>query len=380
MATTIILPTTNVVRKKKKITNRPAKSWFLTWNNYSALDRDAIWTWMQENGKTGVLGQEGKDNTRHLQGIVVLKKTWRFSGLKKAWSKVHWEITRKTSAALEYCRKEKNFVEFGTTNAHRTDLSSARKAIRGHLLWTDVCNDEELDHIMAKYPRWVAMVWNNRGKNPMTGFLPRKWQAQVIAQVTSPPDDRTILWIYDPAGGAGKSTLLRFLQRNHNAVILGGRTGDILYGYRGQKIVMFDYTRAADPEKFHYGCMEALKNGSFFVSKYDSHDVCRPYNIWVVVFSNHMPLKNKFTADRLEIITLSKIIAPIFHLAGSKRKTPEVETADTLYSADINASPLPGNQEAMPDYTADTLSQDAQPLAQYIPGPHANCDCVTGFT
>jgi ubiquinone biosynthesis protein COQ9 len=70
--------------------------------------------------------------------------------------------------------------------------------------------------------------------------------------------DRQILFVVDMEGGQGKSFLTDFLIAKHDAIAFdNGKTADIKYGYKGQKIVVFDLCRS-ETEYINYGVIENI--------------------------------------------------------------------------------------------------------------------------
>lgn len=103
------------------------RRWVFTLNNYTENDILAISSW--ESTYT-IFGREiGDSGTPHLQGFVVFPKTKRLSALKKIHNRCHWEVARGTSLqAFDYCKKDGDYVEFGTfpaSQGRRNDLEAA---------------------------------------------------------------------------------------------------------------------------------------------------------------------------------------------------------------------------------------------------------------
>ena len=135
-------------------------------------------------------------------------------------------------------------------------------------------------------------------------FVPRQWQSRVLDLVSSPADDRSIVWVYDPAGGNGKSRLGTHLCLAMSGIELSGTLNDMKLAYSQYKspIVIFDVSRAqADMSNHLYSMAECLKNGRFFSSKYQSRPVFfEPPH--VIFFSNSMFESDKWTVDRVQLI------------------------------------------------------------------------------
>lgn len=137
-----------------------------------------------------------------------------------------------------------------------------------------------------------------------------EWQQDILNVITCPdsdPDDRKILWVYDPKGCAGKTTLMRYILTNiGDAICLSGKVTDMAYAYEGHRIVMFDIARSEKEYMEHfYVFAEKLKGGVIFSNKYESgmKTFAPPY---VIFFSNFKPDESKWTSDRLILFPISK--------------------------------------------------------------------------
>lgn len=202
--------------------------------------------------------------------------------------------------------------EFGEFAPERSRTDLDKKAIQAHPNWRSVVNDDELTGTIQRNLNWAKEVFAAKKPKPMENFVPRPWQADLLAKLDQPPDDRTILWIYDPKGAAGKTTLSNYLVRNKGATILAGKAVDMFYAYDMEPIVIVDIPRADNMEYLNYGAIEKLKDGVFFSGKYSSGLKTRDHNAHVLVFSNHEPDRTKWTDDRLEMVSLSEPEMPAF--------------------------------------------------------------------
>jgi len=104
-----------------------SRRWCWTLNNYNEADLDHI----KESAKTCkylIYGKEtASTGTPHLQGFLICKQPSRLAGIKKLISvRVHAEKARGTSAqASTYCKKENNFIEYGTITEESGSLEDA---------------------------------------------------------------------------------------------------------------------------------------------------------------------------------------------------------------------------------------------------------------
>lgn len=253
----------------------PRKNWFFTWNNYSDSDIEKLTTWVSANCSKSSIGREvGEGGTPHLQGCITLKNKMRFTALKKLWPVPHWEKTWNPERAILYCAKDGDMVS--------------------------------------------AIGMPRRPRDPLAERTLYPWQQQLEERLSKPPDDRTILWIWEPVGCQGKTTFAKHLciTRPETTLFLGGKGADIKYGVqqfvsdgeRQLEIAMFHFTRSN--EAFvSYEALESIKDGIFFSGKYEAGMVVYdpPH---VVVFANFEPERKKLSADRWEIIQLGETPAP----------------------------------------------------------------------
>lgn len=251
--------------KPPPIRDAPRKNWFFTWNNYSKEDELALDTWCGAKCSKCAIGREvGESGTPHLQGTFCLKSKMRFSALQALWPKVHWEKTWNPARAIEYCRKDGDMV---------ADFNSGPP----------------------------------RPKDPLADKTLFEWQRELLQELSLPPDDRTILWLWEPVGCAGKTAIAKHLciTRPRECLFLGGKGADIKFGVQAvmnqkdpwiPKVCIFHYTRSV--ENFvSYEALEAVKDGIFFSTKYEASMVVfdSPH---VVVFANFEPDRSKLSGDR----------------------------------------------------------------------------------
>jgi len=197
------------------------------------------------------------------------------------------------------------YREFGVWHAsgQRVDIETLLMKLDEHTSWLEVVRDDEISLELAKYMRFAKEYFDAK-KPPELELKLNTWQQSMLEELEEEPDDRSIVWIYDPLGGIGNSTLAKYLVRNHDAIIVSGSKNDILHGYQNQKIVIFDYTRSQEGY-ISYSAMEDIKNGCYFVSKYNSRMVVRDGNCHVLVFANWVPDESKLSQDRWDIRVMS---------------------------------------------------------------------------
>lgn len=262
---TIPLPDTN---KHPKRPNQ-LKNWCFTYNNYKMEDLEMLETKFKEICKNYCFQQEkGENGTPHLQGAITLKKASRWSefGLPDG---IHWEPMHCMPKAFEYCHKEET---------------------RDGKVFTNMTFEQPPEPLQS------ISLW--------------EWQKKAVALFENSADDRTINWIWDEKGGIGKSVLAKWLFDNKNVVFIsGGRTQDIMSAIFQHKvidsktIVVFNIPRA-HRNKIGYDCMEMIKDGLIFNSKYEVGQ--RRFNApHILVFANFPPdRENTLSLDRFKEYTV----------------------------------------------------------------------------
>ena len=174
---------------------QPKTRFVFTWNNYDAVALEAVAKFAETECKYLIYGKEtGDSGTPHLQGFFSLKKKQRVTGLKKKGMACHLDGARGTSEqAIEYCKKEGDYTEFGTppsvTQGNRTDLTEVCDAIK---------SGQALNQVADAFPE--QFVKYGRGLRDLKLALEQPYNH----------DDVRGLWIYGPPG-TGKSHTARTL-------------------------------------------------------------------------------------------------------------------------------------------------------------------------
>jgi len=246
-----------------------------TWNNYSPENL----TWLEKN--LGQIAEEfyineevGDEGTPHLQFCFRFKNPRSFKSVVGHFPGCHIEKSNNWPATKSYCCKKETAV----------------------------------GHKEGKKGKVARSI-----KDPLDGKTMRPFQEEIAGMMEEEPDDRTINWYYDLNGNIGKTTLAKHLCIKYPGKVLymGGKAADIKYGVTSfletetneLKIAIFDAPRTS--EKFmSYEAIEAIKNGIFYNTKYESKMIVfdSPH---VVVFSNFEPERSKLSNDRWRVIDLT---------------------------------------------------------------------------
>lgn len=175
---------------------------------------------LQEACTYYVIGKERCPNTgkRHLQGYCEFKNPRK---PKKVLGECHFE-TRKGTAeeAANYCKKEENFLEWGTISRQgtRSDIDTVR----------DWVNKGETMHYITQNA---------------TSYQSMKCAELIHKYIKPKSRNPRVWWIYGPSG-TGKTELAYELAGEE--AYCYGDTGDFWDGYQGETNIIFDDLRPND--------------------------------------------------------------------------------------------------------------------------------------
>jgi len=201
-------------------------------------------------------------NRLHWQGFATARgKGYRFSQLKKQYPGIHWSATYANEKQnLDYCKKDNDYEEYG-------------------------------------YPTPIAIIQELR-----------EWQVAVERKILSPPDGRSITWVWEPNGNIGKSAFAKYMIVKHNCTYIDqGKKADIInhvYNTDMDKCggIIIDIPRNTG-NKISYSACESILNGIIFNSKYETGSkLFNPVNI--CVFSNFPPERSMMSADRWKVFEI----------------------------------------------------------------------------
>lgn len=252
-----------------------ASYWCFTYNNYDVEQIEMIETIFRHVCDWYVFQEEmGESGTKHLQGVMKLKKRARLTEMKKVWDgSIHWEITKSVKASVVYCTKLE--TRSGKVFAHG-----------------------------IKIPEVVKVQ------------EPYGWQKWVMEEIINkPPHEREIVWLWEPTGNFGKSTFVKYLQVKKNAIEVGGKAGDIfnvLTRCTDKSLVVIDAPRCM-MDHVSYQAIEKVKNGAFFSGKYEGK-TCLFNTGHVLVFANQEPDYSKLSMDRWRVVRLQALAEELLNL------------------------------------------------------------------
>lgn len=263
---------TSLPLKPEKSRAVPGLYWCFTWHDYTLESLETKIEVCKTLGIEFVFGKETCPQTgrKHIQGFLKFKVKSRPIEKLKWEPEIHWEKCKGSQEQnIEYCSKEGNFE---SNIKMRRPLKKA---------FSDV----------EMYP----------------------WQKELDNTLRGPPDDRSIIWIWEDKGSFGKTEMAKHIVDNYGALVLTGKSADAKFGiasYLKDKknpdldVIVFHFVRSQE-DFISYESLESCKDGIFFSGKYESAMV--RYNIpHVVVFANFAPLEEKLSADRWIIKKLTE--------------------------------------------------------------------------
>jgi len=294
-----------------------SRSWCFTLNNYTDEDISRINIIVDNNNGVGYLiyGKEvGESGTPHLQGFISMKRRTRMATVKSLiGGNPHLEVSRNVNASIEYCKKEGEWVEFGSMQSRqgqRSDLDDFKDAVKGGMLDLDEIREHHSD-VYAKYTRFCLEYIN---QNYPEVVIPvhelRPWQVALKEKLEQQADRRKIIFVVDEIGNSGKSWFAHYYARLLGStcqVILPGKKADMAYTLRpGLKVLFLDAPRSKQGEFIQYDFLEDCKNGYVFSTKYESRN--KTYEpMHVVVNMNEEPDRTKLSSDRYAIMRIRQL-------------------------------------------------------------------------
>lgn len=300
-----------------------AKRWCFTLNNFTTGEEQLLADLFDSDHVTyGIIGKEtGESGTPHLQGYVIFEQEKRLSQAKTLLgARCHLEVSRGTpKEASDYCKKDGNFNEYGTCPA-----GAAKKQGKWDQLvtWIEELNEAEepppsetdlyrrFPGLMGPQRRGVLALVASLSRSPPREIgCPRDgWQRDLVGDLDTEPDDRSITFVVDPLGNNGKSWMCRYLKAKYpekTQYLRIGKRDDLAHALDTRKsIFLFDIPRRG-MEYLQYVVLESIKDGQVFSPKYDSGTKeFEPSH--VIVFSNEEPDMLALTNDRYNIIRISE--------------------------------------------------------------------------
>lgn len=225
------MASTEVKHKAQKSTEKEHKAqngktrsrnWFLTLNNYTQEELDKLCQDLKDDDVVYyIMAKEvGESGTPHIQGEVRFKNPRQLSGMKKFSSRAHWEKTISPDDANKYCKKDGDYVEYGTPpkQGKRTDLDEVRDAIREGANMRDIILESENFQQIKMAEKLMPYL------QPKRNWKPR------------------VRWFHGPSG-TGKTRKAVELFKDKDYYKISGANLKWWQGYYGQEYVIIDELR-----------------------------------------------------------------------------------------------------------------------------------------
>lgn len=196
-----------------------SKRWCFTLNNPTDEEIRSLDAWLLSDYHYAIVGREkGEQGTPHLQGFCHFRAAKRLSGLKKIFSRAHWEKARGNDQENEaYCSKEGDVVltlGIPQITNRPSALAEAVAAVKAGRGMREIA--EEFSEIYVKHGRGL------RELALLIGQKPRDFKTEVIV-ITGPP-------------GCGKSRWAAEFEGSKYYKM----KGDWWDGYCGEEVVIID--------------------------------------------------------------------------------------------------------------------------------------------
>lgn len=279
---------------------------FLTWNNWQEdfKDKQEAYDYFKNLPyiKAFIIGFEiGEQGTPHIQGVFQFTHHRRFNILREYFKNNHIERIYDLKKAIEYCKKDNDFMEFGeiTKQGQRTDIQEFTQAI------IDGYSDMEL---LMEFPSQSQRYFHNIEKIRQT----------VLAEYYSKNLRHNLKAIFISGNpGVGKT---RYIYDRHNIEDIY-RVSDYknpFDNYKGQKILVLDeYANQLNiqlllnvldiypfllPARYtdKWACYEKV----YVISNYDFDELFRYCDI-----SIYQALKRRFhlITDRMNVFNVEEV-------------------------------------------------------------------------
>lgn len=241
------------------------RSFVFTLNNYEISDISSIKTLSEVYC---FQAEKGENGTPHLQGCIRFPNQKVFSEVSKLLPRAHIEKCKSWKDSVVYCQKPEG----------------------------------RIDGPWCKGVKKIIKI-----KDPLEKV--QEWQQDILNYISGEVNPREIYWVIDYEGNKGKTQLAKHICMNYDAIVLGGRACDMKYGVSAYiekngsiDVIILDLPRSLE-DFVSYSGIEAVKNGIFFNSKYES-GMCMYNTPHVIVLSNFDPDIEKLSKDRWKIVRI----------------------------------------------------------------------------
>jgi hypothetical protein len=296
-----------------------SRRYIFTLNNPTEESMDLILTLQaQDFVKYLVYGREHAPvtGTPHLQGFIIFARPQRCGAVRSYLPGAHIEPALGTSQQCrDYCIKDGDFVEFGefpSNPGQRNDIASVvawadnYQTVNGVAAESpDIAIEQPVAYI--RFPRLARALFHRAPAPTLQEGELRPWQRDLVVELETEADDRSIIFYVDEEGNKGKSWLCRYLVTKFPRkvqLMSSGKVTDMAYAVDTRKSIFLFNIQRAQMEFFQYSILEMLKDRVVFSSKYQSVTKLFGHLNHVIVFCNEMPDMSKMSVDRYIIRNL----------------------------------------------------------------------------
>lgn len=259
-------------KKERKTKNsvptvNPAIAWVFTLNNPNLPEDHNI---IRNNPKIKEYQyqlERGESGTPHFQGFLRFYSKARPKSIIPD-TRIHWEVMRGSVAENRiYCSKNDDVIE----------------------------------------GPWYKGIRPTRPKCSINESILYPWQKELEEQINKTPDDRTIMWYWEPDGKMGKTQFSKYLTLKYECLFLTGKAGDMKFAVanyvktNGDPWLIIINAPRSNTDYISYGGIEEIKDGIFFSGKYESEQCIYP-SPHILIFANEEPKIDKLSADRWKIV------------------------------------------------------------------------------
>jgi len=249
----------------------PAINWCFTLHNYTDSHISSIDSICKSEKLNYILEKETcpKTGNPHLQGYVFNPSKDKFRPFtvfhNELLNSIHWESCS---------TKQKNIQE----NNIRYCTKDARKSGDFSIVFSNFYERPRPLKILTEDQLWP-------------------WQKELLAISKTEPDERGIIWVYDPITCRGKTKFTKFMIEKQKCICFtGGSRDDIAQvlamaierGKDLNQITTMIFNFSMEQDKISYTALEQLKDGLITNTKYHS-DTFNFNNPHLFVFSNFLP-------------------------------------------------------------------------------------------
>jgi len=255
-----------------------SRSFCFTLNNYTQQEYDLL---KSINCQYIILGKEvGEKGTPHIQGYLYFSNARSFNATKKLMSRWHLEICKGSADQnIEYCKKDKNFEEFGTRPqpGKRTDLI---------LIKEEIMEGKKVDDIALENPN----IFHQYGRtlNKLEDLAMRKkFRTEMTAGI----------WYWGPTGvGKSHKAFEGFTPETHYVWPKDGHWWD---AYTQQDIVIINDFRGEIP---YNDLLQMVDKWPYFVRRRGREPI--PFISKKIIITSSLPpeeiYKHRNAEDRIE--------------------------------------------------------------------------------